>query len=152
MGKCGTDYIVFHEIIRTKIKKKQRAYIFSGYRRPPGENIDGVQWNTTTFANADKFIVEGLAQFYTKSICEKYENRQPGVLDAFNNLLEKQPSPYTDFNSWAKDHFSEVIRFSLIFARSNGIVDYEEFKSAMSDIEHRIKIKGNDLFGTRRDY
>jgi hypothetical protein len=112
-----------------------------------GSDIDGVQWGTSSFSQTDLFIVEGLAQFYTQSICEKYDDRQPGVLDTFKKLLDKQPAPYTDFNSWAHDHPSEVIRFSLIFARSNNIIDYDVFRKEMYGIEKRIKGGGNNMFG-----
>lgn len=106
-----------------------------------GLDIDGVQWETEVFAGSSKMIVEGLAQFYTESICNKYANRQPGILKAFKKLLEKQPEPYTHFRNWTKEHAAEVVRFSMISARSNNIREYEHFEKEMNDIEQRIRVK-----------
>lgn len=115
-----------------------------------GLDIDGVQWNTDKFACTDKMIVEGLAQFYTESICNKYANRQPGILNSFNKLLEKQPEPYKHFRKWEKQHASEIVRFSMIAARSKNIQDYNQFLETMKDIEAKIPSrneKQKDLLG-----
>ena len=108
-----------------------------------GLDIDGVQWETEEFANTSKMIVEGLAQFYTESICNKYENRQPDILNAFEKLLAKQSEPYTHFKEWKKQHASEVVRFSMIAARSSNIRDYGDFLFAMNDIEKKIPVGNN---------
>lgn len=110
-----------------------------------GLDIDGVQWKTEEFARADKMIIEGLAQFYTESICNKYVNRQPAILNAFNKLLEKQSEPYTDFRTWEKQHGSEIVRFSMIAARSNNIREYRDFLFAMKDIEEKVSAKDSPL-------
>jgi hypothetical protein len=110
-----------------------------------GLDIDGVQWETKEFARADKMIVEGLAQFYTESICNKYATRQPGILKAFNKLLEKQSEPYTDFRNWGKQHASEIVRFSMIAARSNNIREYQNFKNEMKDIEKKVLARDSSL-------
>lgn len=106
-----------------------------------GLDIDGVQWDTESFARSSKMIVEGLAQFYTESICNKYANRQPDIIKAFEKLLEKQPEPYTHFKEWTKEHAAEVVRFSMISARSNNIREYNQFLEEMNDIEQRIRVK-----------
>lgn len=106
-----------------------------------GLDIDGVQWDTEEFARTSKMIVEGLAQFYTESICNKYANRQPDIFKAFELLLEKQPEPYTHFKEWTKEHVSEVVRFSMISARSNNIREYDHFLYEMNEIEKRIRVK-----------
>lgn len=110
-----------------------------------GLDIDGVQWETKEFARADKMIVEGLAQFYTECICNKYATRQPGILKAFNKLLEKQSEPYTDFRNWGKQHASEIVRFSMIAARSNNIREYQNFKNEMKDIEKKVLARDSSL-------
>ena len=110
-----------------------------------GFDIDGVQWNTEEFARSHTMIVEGLAQFYTESICKKYESRQPSILDAFNKLLDKQPKPYTEFRNWPQDHAAEVVRFSMISARSNNIGHYDDFLAEMDSIKERISVKTTPL-------
>jgi len=90
-------------------------------------------------------IVEGLAQFYTESICNKYANRQPDILNAFRKLLEKQSEPYTHFKEWKKEHVSEAVRFSMITARSNNIKNYEIFLQVMKDIEQQLPSRNAQL-------
>jgi hypothetical protein len=103
-----------------------------------GLDIDGVQWKTEEFAKTSMMLVEGLAQFYTESICNKYANRQPNILNSFRKLLEKQSKPYTHFKEWKKEHVSEVVRFSMITARSNNIRSYDTFLEVMKDIEQQL--------------
>jgi hypothetical protein len=104
-----------------------------------GLDIDGGQWNTDKFANTSKMIVEGLAQFYTESVCRKHENRQPDVLTAFNKFLEKQSEPYTHFKNWPQEHAAEVVRFSMISTRSNNICHYDRFIDELNDNSKKIK-------------
>lgn len=94
-----------------------------------GKDIDGVEWNTKAFARSDLHIVEGMAQFYTRAICKKLENRIPSALKAFEVLLECQSPVYTDFQGWAERsrHQGEIVRFSMIQCRSNEITDYKSF-------------------------
>lgn len=106
-----------------------------------GLDIDGAKWDTKAFADTDIMIVEGLAQYYTESICEKYAGRQPHVIDAFKKLLAKQSKPYTHFRSWEIKNASEVVRFSMIAARSNNLKKYEDFLDAMADIKQKLSVK-----------
>jgi len=106
-----------------------------------GLDIDGAKWDTYAFADADMKIVEGLAQYYTESICEKYVGRQPHVMEAFEKLLKNQSEPYTHYRSWGINHASEVVRFAMIAARSNNLKKYEDFLYAMNDIKQKISVK-----------
>ena len=94
-----------------------------------GKDIDGIEWDTESFARTDLHIVEGLAQFYTRVICRKLAHRIPSALQAFEVLLESQSSAYCDFQTWAEKsrHQGEIVRFSMIQCRTVGMVDYHEF-------------------------
>lgn len=94
-----------------------------------GKDIDGIEWDTESFARTDLHIVEGLAQFYTRVICRKLAHRIPSALQAFEVLLESQSSAYCDFQTWAEKsrHQGEIVRFSMIQCRTVGMVDYSEF-------------------------
>jgi hypothetical protein len=59
-----------------------------------GRDIDKERWDTTSFSGADIRIVEGLAQFYTGVLCKKLEQRVPGALHAYNELLKHQSGVY----------------------------------------------------------
>jgi len=106
-----------------------------------GLDIDGVKWDTDAFANAEMMIVEGLAQYYTQSICDKYVGRQPHVMDAFKKLLEKQSEPYTHFKNWEINNASEVVRFSMIAARNNNLTKYKNFLEEMAAIKQKLALK-----------
>lgn len=99
-----------------------------------GRDIDDQEWGTENYARADQFIVEGLAQFYTRAVCKRLESRQPGPKRAFEALLKGQPKAYTCFEGWAKDHpqCGEIVRFAMIDARSRGITAYGEFTAKLA--------------------
>lgn len=95
-----------------------------------GRDIDGRQWETKTFAETDIHIVEGLAQFYTNSVCKKLAARFPSALNTFNSLLEKQSQPYTCFQAWIdvrKNDPSEFIRQCMIQTRTIPYKKYDLF-------------------------
>jgi len=49
-----------------------------------GRDIDGNQWETEDFSKSDDRIVEGLAQHYTQTVCQKLQLRYPAPLEVFN--------------------------------------------------------------------
>lgn len=101
-----------------------------------GKDIDGTTWKTKDFSDADVHIVEGLAQFYTKTVCEKLAARFPAALEAYQALLQTQSPVYTEHEHWIKDHphLKEAVRFSMIQCRSKGIVDYGEFMHILQEV------------------
>lgn len=101
-----------------------------------GKDIDGIVWDTPAFARTDDAIVEGLAQFYTRAICKKLEERFPVALAAFEALLNAQSPVYTDFTNWipTHPHQGEVVRFAMIHGRSNSIGDYMHFLREMEQM------------------
>ncbi|MCK9606725.1 MAG: hypothetical protein M0R33_09805 [Methylomonas sp.] len=105
-----------------------------------GKDIDGTTWETKDFGNADLGIVEGLAQFYTKTVCEKLAARFPAALEAYQALLQTQSPIYTEHEQWIEyhpqieQHLKEAVRFSMIQCRSEGIVRYDEFMRVLHDV------------------
>ncbi|HBL24168.1 MAG TPA: hypothetical protein DDZ40_08635 [Deltaproteobacteria bacterium] len=106
-----------------------------------GKDIDGGKWKTGSFAEADLKIVEGIAQFYTKIVCEKLSNRIPGALTAYTRLMELQSEPYLVHKDWIQDSKTagEIIRASMIESRCKNITTYEDFKAALT--KHRENIE-----------
>ncbi len=105
-----------------------------------GLDIDGKSWFTHHFAGSDAKIVEGFAQFYASVVCRKIHNDYPSARDAFDLLLNHQPSVYWTFAEWTEDveTAGELVRHCLIRARSQGIGDYPSF---LHEIEN-----GKELF------
>lgn len=101
-----------------------------------GKDIDGTTWENKDFGNADLGIVEGLAQFYTKTVCEKLAARFPAALEAYQALLQTQSPVYTEHEHWIKDHphLKEAVRFSMIQCRSEGVVRYGDFMEVLQRV------------------
>lgn len=107
-----------------------------------GKDIDGGKWKTESFAETDLRIAEGIAQFYTKVICEKLSNRIPGAFVAYTKLMELQPQPYLIHNEWTKDldAAGEVIRATMIECRCKNTTVYESFTAALTKHGQIIKV------------
>lgn len=69
----------------------------------------------------DKYVIEGLAQYYTEAVCGQLENSIPGVSDVFLKLREGQSDPYKDYAKWMGtgnfDH--ERVRKELMLYRGS---------------------------------
>jgi hypothetical protein len=99
-----------------------------------GRDIDGGRWRTEDFARADVSIVEGLAQFYTETVCRKIVMRQPAALIAFEALLKVQAPPYREHREWvdAGAQGGEVVRVSMIEGRVRGMTDRRDFSDVIT--------------------
>jgi len=95
-----------------------------------GRDIDGDRWDTEAFAHAELRIVEGLAQFYAGVVCDKLDQRMPAAKLAYERLLELQAAPYRVHRDWTQQNEAggEIVRVSMIQARSNGEKQYEAFR------------------------
>ncbi len=84
-----------------------------------------------SFASADVDIVEGLAQFYTDSVCSVLAPRMPDARAAYEKLLEHQSGPYRAHLAWGarEPEVREVVRASMIECRSRGITTTSEFEN-----------------------
>ncbi|MCB9116058.1 MAG: hypothetical protein M9936_15585 [Caldilinea sp.] len=113
-----------------------------------GRDVDGIQWSTIDFAKTETHTVEGLAQFYTAQICDKYRLRNPELRSAFESLLNLQPEAYTAFRNWGQvndRHIGEIVRFAMVSCRSKSIRTYQEF---LKDLEQaRGQVGGTDPIG-----
>jgi hypothetical protein len=103
-----------------------------------GRDIDGARWDTEAFARTELEIAEGLAQFYTRSVCIKLQDRFPPAKSAYEALLAVQTGPYKAHAHWGSPEEStgEVVRFTMIKTRSNGIATYEVFKAELDRVRN----------------
>ena len=105
-----------------------------------GRDIDGQRWDTAAFTKMELEIVEGLAQFYTKVICERLVGRYPVAKDAYEKLLKIQFGPYVVHDQWGdtRDQAGEVVRFAMIDTRSRRLTTSDEFHQELKEIRQRI--------------
>jgi len=94
-----------------------------------GKDIDGRDWDTAAFAQADIYIVEGLAQFYTEVVCKRLAFRYPEAFQAYKEFLGIQGGPYLAHRSWIEDdaRAGEVVRISMLHTRTNQVTLYNDF-------------------------
>jgi len=99
-----------------------------------GKDIDGGTWETDGFHGSDADVKEGLAQFYTHAITESLAIRSPGPRAAYEAFLKMQGGPYLAHQKWLKQHpnrTGEIIRFTMVAARSTGRVKHVEWLKQM---------------------
>lgn len=114
-----------------------------------GHDIDGIQWNSSDFGDADSSIVEGLAQFYTEAVVTRLEGRAPGQKISYERFLEMQSGPYLAHREWfASDSAQrgEIVRRAMVTARRNGVKSKDEWKTLLEVAEEDLHSR-KGLFG-----
>lgn len=106
-----------------------------------GRDTDGEIWPTVGFAGSNLTVVEGLAQYYTEAVMNRFAPRFPEGLRAFNVLLKKQPPPYTQYMKWfsPESRHGEVLRACLIDSRQKGQVTLPDFDSLLAERHKRFR-------------
>ena len=98
-----------------------------------GFDKDGHYWETDVFKITALPIVEGFAQFYTEAVCSDHFG---SATPAFEALLTKQASEYTEYKNWFDKRESdkyEKARKLLLTTRTRKITGYNEF---LSNLKH----------------
>lgn len=81
-----------------------------------GMDIDGHDWDTDDFANADLELVEGLAQYYSEVICDHVLEQFPEARACFEHMLTILPPWYKTYREWVECDSGESMRAYLISA------------------------------------
>ncbi len=100
-----------------------------------GRDIDGQRWETHDFAATDAWIVEGLAQHFTRVTCEKLaKGRMPSAEGAYRCLLDLQDDAYVVHKSWEANDLAdgEVVRGALVRCRLTRVKEYPAFRTGSS--------------------
>jgi hypothetical protein len=80
-------------------------------------DLDSKCWESS-FANADRAIKEGLAQYYTHLTMTKMrEQGEVELWDAYSRLLDHQEGPYLSHLNWVEHCSPEVMREALMKTR-----------------------------------
>lgn len=108
------------------IHEQAHAYTMAGF------DISGSRGELLC-SHYDKYIIEGLAQYYTEAVCGQLEKFLPGVSEAFFRLRAGQSEPYTDYQKWMGsgifDH--ERVRKALIEYRNYATRTYNGFLNTL---------------------
>lgn len=90
-----------------------------------GHDRDGRRWAGRDFMESERRLKEAIAQYYTHLVVEALDGSYPGVLDAYENLLPKQPKPYHGHLRWLLGSSPERVASVLADARHDR-AGYEE--------------------------
>ena len=116
------NYRVEHLALITLTHELAHAYTHLG------ADTDGNRWDSRHFGISEPEIVEGLAQYYTRKVLQRLENKVPGVTEAFDTLADGQPEPYSRFRDWL-DFDSEDVRRAMIETRRHNLIGIEKFEA-----------------------
>lgn len=81
-----------------------------------GMDIDGYDWNTADFADADLELIEGLAQYYTEVTCDHVLEQFPEARACFEHMLTMMRPHYNAYRKWDACDSGESMRAFLISA------------------------------------
>jgi hypothetical protein len=133
---CSTRFGVPIEDMAIVVLAHELAHAFTHI----GRDIDGREWETDDFANADTFLVEGLAQFYADRVCDRLVERRSALRMSFDALNENQSPPYCEFHEWKKigPFVGEAVRQALIDCRVSRIKEHLIFRSVLKTAHKRL--------------
>ena len=145
MGIIGSLYAIDIEALTFVALTHELSHAYTHL----GRDIDEERWQTNNFAFADLEIVEGLAQFYTMTVCKRLMLRYPEAYQAFLELLKRQSGSYVAHKMWAHEDESagEMVRSAMIECRSQGVRDYITFKSLLTRAKQQVGKRRRSLIG-----
>ena len=118
-----------------------------------GFDIDGLDWPTDGFIGTDVAVIEGLAQFYTKLVCDRLYASIPEAPAVFASLLERQHKMYRTHEAWTKEageHSREVVRTSMVECRrAQEPMNPDQFATTVSKVAERFRVADGERVPTR---
>jgi hypothetical protein len=107
-----------------------------------GLDIGGACWSDDGFQQTDRFVTEGLAQFYTSIVTQKLRNRLPMAFDAYEALLKYQSPTYHAHETWFTAEVTkhpEIVRFALLRGRGIGKVLDAEWRNLLETTHSELE-------------
>lgn len=138
--KLFTQVIAYHSIL-LKVEAEDLAFVVLAHELAhaysmAGYDIDGYRGQLLNQpCQRHKYIVEGLAQYYTEAICHQLEEKHSQYKAAFEAMLEGQTEPYTWHKQWfngKQDH--ERVRPLLLSYRDQLNSEYFKSHLGLSDV------------------
>jgi hypothetical protein len=118
-----------------------------------GTDIDGERWDHEVFSQAEKRLLEGLAQYYTCQVCHQLEDTMPDAVQAYEMLLHRQSWLYRAHLDWLEPlHTSEEVRYAILESRRQDLRTLEDFEIALDRTRGSLGRKSPRPGGGRRDY
>jgi len=141
MIKLFAQVIAYHSIL-LKVEAEDLAFVVLAHELAHAYTIAGYDIDVYRGQLLDqpnqrhKYIIEGLAQYYTEAVCHQLVGKQAQFKAAFEALLTKQRDPYTWHKHWFGGKQShERVRTLLLRYRDH--LDSGCFKNSL-DISNEI--------------
>ena len=97
-----------------------------------GLDIDGRRWEFDDFINADRELKEGLAQYYTARVLQRWDQLEDAY-HAYQRLLPGQPSPYQVHREWLDCFTPEEVRTAFLRVRRSDSPSYPLFQRYLQE-------------------
>ena len=105
-----------------------------------GLDVDEEHWSVEKFHYADKFVTEGLAQYYTHrtltSLSERNQRLYGGAFRVYERLLPRQHAAYRAHEPWIDHCKREHVRRAMLGLRQSGETSLEKFQHRLENAEN----------------
>lgn len=109
-----------------------------------GTDADDHRWNTNHFAASAHELKEGLAQYYTRLVCDRLRDEAPGAIRAYDVLLPQQPPAYQVHKEWERANPEHVRLAMLKTRRCGGAATLVQFAIFLRDARKQLqKVTGS---------
>jgi hypothetical protein len=105
-----------------------------------GRDIDGFRWDADDLASTDLDIVEGLAEFYCRAVCDALNERSSGARGVFDKLQEWSAGPYLAYRRWLEGEGDpgEIVRATMIEGRRTSIKETARFETVLDEYRRNL--------------
>lgn len=104
-----------------------------------GSDIDGERWGSTAFSESEHELKEGLAQYYTYLLSKRLSRAMPTMVDAYKELLSRQPPAYHTHVSWTEENRPEEVRIAMLESRRHAVATNADFSAALAEGKKRLR-------------
>ena len=128
---CAPKLNVSMEALALKVLTHEYAHAFSHL----GMDANGNHWDMDAFLRADRFVLEGLANYFSWCVLKSSDDWwMKEALRALEAIWPRQPPPYREFDAWRVSigASQEDVRNALRIARENSGVRRTSFKNCLS--------------------
>ncbi len=105
-----------------------------------GADIDGLRWDSSSFAASDHALKEGLAQYYTVLVNQRLATGLRNVDGAYEALLAQQPPAYHTHRPWVQKNKPEEVRLAMIESRRRGAVTTKGFGESLQAARSTLRV------------
>ena len=113
-----------------------------------GLDIDEKYWSTDSFTETEKFVKEGLAQYYTHqtlaSLADRNERLYGSAFLVYDRLWPKQDAAYQAHRPWIDRYKSEHVRHAMLGLRQSGEITLKEFECRLANAKNDLSGKAEN--------